>query len=252
VGGRRRLDFGDGQGKVGALVPVADMLNHHTRAPLASASYDETTDSIVFSALAAVPAGSQLRLFYGPLPGAELLLQYGFLDDDALPAEAVRFDVEPPDADSDADALKKAVLLACGRYTASHFVTAHSPCPPRLLGALRVCLLDGPGLAASLASGIDLEAAPASAANEAMVWSALGQLVGQMRASLAGGSAADDEALLAGGAGEGGVLPHALATIVRWRLAQKRALDAALECVEREGRAVDADATDGRDCRISG
>lgn len=69
------VDFGDGQGKVGALVPVADMLNHHTRAPLASASYDETTDSIVFSALAAVPAGSQLRLFYGPLPGAELLLQ---------------------------------------------------------------------------------------------------------------------------------------------------------------------------------
>lgn len=69
------VDFHDGAGKVGTLVPVADMLNHHVRAQLASPSLSVEQGALVFTAVAPVPAGAQLRLFYGPLPAAELLLQ---------------------------------------------------------------------------------------------------------------------------------------------------------------------------------
>mmetsp|Transcript_14346 Transcript_14346/g.36427 ORF Transcript_14346/g.36427 Transcript_14346/m.36427 type:complete len:577 (+) Transcript_14346:3-1733(+) len=233
------VDFGDGEGKVGTLVPVADMLNHHVRAPLASAHFDFESDSLIFSAAAAVPAGSQLRLFYGPLPGAELLLQYGFLDTDALDAEAVRFDVEPPDSEDESEMLKKAVLLACGRYTASHFVTIARPCSTRLLGALRLCLLDAEGLEGLVASGVDLEAGPINAVNESMVWSVLAQLLQQMRDNLPGGSADEDEALilkdstLSTDLNPAAKLSYTLSIILKWRICQKRALDLAVDCSRR-------------------
>jgi hypothetical protein len=241
------VDFKNGAGKVGALVPVADMLNHHVRAPLASAAYCPVSESVRFVASAPVAAGAQLRLFYGPLPGAELLLQYGFLDTDALAegatAEAVRFDVEPPDGDDDADALRKALLFACGRYTASHLVTAARPVTSRLLGALRLCLLDSDGMAAlATTPERNLEAGPFDPDNEALVWSALAQLLRQMRDALPGGSAADDAALLgveAGGGGDPLAQSYTLATIVRWRMHQKLALDAAIAITERHHDNID-------------
>lgn len=180
-----------------------------------------------------------------------MLRRYGFLDADALAAESVRFDLEPPDSDSEQDSLKKAVLLACGRYTDTHFVTAARPCPARLLGALRLCLLDAAGLEACLAAGTDLECAAAGAENEAMVWSTLHSLLEQMRSGLAGGTAADDDALLAASSAAGAEsvagakrtapparLSYALETIVRWRLGQKRILDAALEAAVAGGGAA--------------
>lgn len=194
------VEFEEGSGSCGVLVPVADMLNHHVRAPLAAPVYDKATDSLLFLATAPIPADSQLFLYYGPNPCWEHLLQYGFLDEERLCSEPVRIDVEPPDdldKPGDMTVVQKAMLLVCGGYTTSHFLSPTCLLSPRLVGAYRVCLLpsipDGGNLP-------DFERCPAPGDTEREVWTALVEMLRSVRNSLPG-TVDDDVRLICSEAG---------------------------------------------------
>lgn len=261
-------------GKVGVLVPVADMLNHHARAPLASARYEPSAaravpgGALVFEAVAPVPAGAQLRLYYGQLQGWETLLQYGFVPsappaDDAgahprgagvaaeaeaeaeAEADTVRFVLEPPDEEDDSVALQKAVLLAAHAPAPCHHLHACCPLPPQLLCATRIALLDRARLQACARSAVDLEVEGADAEHEASVWQALAHVLGQMRAAMPGTITEDEQLLRAAGTqGAGPSADGPLLSIVAWRVQQKRVLQRAVELAEARSDAL-AEQSDG-------
>jgi hypothetical protein len=74
-----------------AIVPLADILNHRTGCNNAKLFYG--TDELRMVCVKDCPAGEQLFNTYGDLPNCELLLKYGFVDQEN-PFNVVSFDLE--------------------------------------------------------------------------------------------------------------------------------------------------------------
>ncbi|KAF2068477.1 hypothetical protein CYY_010197 [Polysphondylium violaceum] len=61
------------------LVPMADMINHHTHAQISSRLFDQESNCFKMVSSCSIPANNQIYLHYGALQNWELALYYGFI-----------------------------------------------------------------------------------------------------------------------------------------------------------------------------
>ena len=106
------LEPTDGLPRRTALVPLADMLNHSTRAQLAWPAVERDGDEqwLVFRTIGTVAAGQEVFMYYGQLTALQTLQHYGFVEEGQLAFEASRAaegqpvrDGEDPAADDDVE-----------------------------------------------------------------------------------------------------------------------------------------------------
>jgi len=77
-----------------ALVPLADMLNHHPAAHIREKVFDDEK-GVSFHAFLSCEKGSELFLNYGELHNKQLLQFYGFLSDDVRHLDTVALTLDP-------------------------------------------------------------------------------------------------------------------------------------------------------------
>ena len=197
------------------LVPAADMCNHAASAQLAWPEVEEDAAggrSLVFRALVDVSSGAELLLYYGRLSCLQQLQFYGFIAAEQLSREVIAVDLEMPDeavavasleeaaAAAEAQAALRVGLMRRHGLGLRHFLRDAPALPPALVGAVRVCVLDGDELRAIDAAGDaapDPTAAPLSEAAEARAVEALRGVVASLDdafAAAGGAEAAADEA----------------------------------------------------------
>ncbi len=78
----RRSPSNKQKAKLQAMIPLADMLNHHRLANKLIWGYQDAMDSFALTASASYSAGDQLYLSYGSKSNTALLVDYGFVLDD--------------------------------------------------------------------------------------------------------------------------------------------------------------------------
>ncbi len=155
-----------------ALLPQALLLNHGCAPHCVRFSAPDADGVLRLRALRRCPAGAQLRLSYGALPNAHLLLFYGFtLPDNPYDTFPLAFELPEPEEEEgdqsagEATAAARAALLVRWHLSLEHSLR-RGRLPSRLLGALRVLTATPDELAACDA---DPRCAPLSAANERTV-----------------------------------------------------------------------------------
>lgn len=147
--------------KLTCLVPFLDMINHSPRAQLSKQKYNPDTGCLELHAFAAVRAGCEVFLNYGPLPNSQLLLYYGFVDPNN-PYETAEVDLALPE---EPDALlarcRQRVLERSGIPARHHLSKLHPA--PLLRAFLRVACETDP---ARLGPDADPLAGPLSEQSE--------------------------------------------------------------------------------------
>ena len=163
-----------------ALVPFADMMNHHVTSALAwprverparSASSETVgkaaeaveeameEEALVFRALRAAAPGEEVCLYYGRLPSLQTLQYYGFVDEEMLCYELVQLDLEPPDDEDEEEEAAEQEQEAGegeddedaegGGEPATEDRAPAEPTVPPTMRAMRMSLLSSYGLATS-------------------------------------------------------------------------------------------------------
>eukprot|EP01127_Copromyxa_protea_P015426 TRINITY_DN4433_c0_g1_i3.p1 TRINITY_DN4433_c0_g1~~TRINITY_DN4433_c0_g1_i3.p1 ORF type:complete len:240 (-),score=61.96 TRINITY_DN4433_c0_g1_i3:39-758(-) len=103
-----------------AMVPLADITNHHYNAALTSKKFDSEKRTFKISSTKECPSGEEVFLLYGPLDNSELLLFFGFALPDN-PYDTVKIELDVLDEEEYTTSLKKMLFFA----SAEGFMLSH-------------------------------------------------------------------------------------------------------------------------------
>jgi len=139
------------------LVPMADMINHHTHAQISSRFFDQDASCFKMVSSCSIPANNQIYLHYGALQNWELALYYGFIiPNNVYDSLHIGFDLEQQQEEGEQEEqekinnkkeemsllqMSKLQLLSNNHLSPDSHFLCKNHIPSKIFATLRVILL---------------------------------------------------------------------------------------------------------------